>query len=118
MWGKLRKPFYINGPNCGAVTNLPDDAFLELRSDVDMQGLRPQPFGELPRGILGLTCQVLDAHELTAEAALTGDRRLLRRAMLTDPICNNIPDADACIRDFLDAQRDVLPDYWYSRRRR
>jgi alpha-galactosidase len=118
MWGDLRKPFFINGPNQGAVTNLPDDAFLELRSDIDMQGPRPQPFGEMPRGLRGLTMQVLDAHELAAEAAVTGDRALLRRAMLTDPICNNISDADACIRDLLEAQREVLPAYWYNKRRR
>jgi len=118
MWGGLNKPFYINTANGGAVTNLPHDAFLELRSDIDMKGPRPQPFGEFPRGLLALQHQVLDTHELTAEAAVTGDRAILRRAMLTDPICNNIADADACIRDFLAAERDALPDYWYKRKRR
>ncbi len=116
MWGGLNKPFYINSANRGAVTNLPDDAFLELRCDVDMRGPRPQPFGVLPRGLLGLTHQVLDTHELTAEAAVTGDRALLRRAMLTDPICNNIADADACIAELLEAERDALPAYWYEGR--
>ncbi|MBN1341226.1 MAG: glycoside hydrolase family 4 [Phycisphaerae bacterium] len=118
MWGGLGKQFYINGPNRGAVTNLPDDAFLELRCDVDMHGPRPQPFGAFERGLLALQHQVLDTHELTAEAAMTGDRTLLRRAMLTDPICNNIADADACIKDLLEAERDILPSYWYKRRRR
>ncbi len=115
MWGGLGKPFYINSPNRGAVTNLPDDAFLELRCDVDMHGPRPRPFGAFPRGLLALQHQVLDTHELTAEAAMTGDRAILRRAMLTDPICNNIPDADACIKDLLAAERDILPSYWYQR---
>lgn len=118
MWGGLGKRFYINSPNRGAVTNLPDDAFLELRCDVDMQGPRPMPFGAFPRGLLALQHQILDTHELTAEAAMTGDRALLRRAMLTDPICNNIADADACIADLLEAQRDILPAYWYGRRKR
>jgi len=113
MWGGLGKPFYINSANRGAVTNMPADAFLELRSDIDMRGPRPQPFGAMPRGLLGLQHQVLDTHELTAEAAATGDRRLLRRAMLTDPICNNIADADACIRDLLAAEREALPKYWF-----
>ncbi len=117
MWGGLGKSFYINSPNRGAVTNLPGDAFLELRSDIDLRGPRPQPFGPMPRGLLGLTHQVLDAHELTAEAAVTGDRATLRRAMLTDPLCNNIADADACIEELLEAERDALPDYWYARRR-
>jgi alpha-galactosidase len=117
MWGGLGKSFFINTFNDGAVTNLPDDAFLELRSDVDMRGPRPQPVGPMPRGVLGLSQQVLDTHELTAEAAATGDRALLRRAMLTDPICNNIADADACIRDLLAAEREALPSYWYRKRR-
>ena len=99
------------------MTNLPADAFLELRCDMDMHGPRPQPFGPMPRGLLGLTHRLLDTHELTAEAAVTGDRAILRRAMLTDPICNNIADADACIEELLEAEREALPDYWYVRRR-
>ena len=114
MWGDLRKPFYINTANGNAVTNLPADAFLELRCDLDMHGPRPQPVGEMPRGLLALQHQILDTHELTAEAAVTGDIAILRRAMLTDPICNNIEDAEACIRELLEAERDVLPDYWYK----
>lgn len=113
MWGNLGKSFYINAPNQGAITNLPDDAFLELKCDVDMNGPRPHPVGIFPRGVLALQHQLLDTHELTAEAAVTGDRCLLRRAMLTDPICNNIVDADACIEELLAAERDALPDYWF-----
>lgn len=115
MWGGLGKTFYINGPNRGAVTNLPDDAFLELRSHVNLNnGVTPHAFGAFPRGILALQHQVLDTHEMTAEAAMTCDRALLRRAMLTDPICNNIPDADNCIRDLLAAEREALPKGWYK----
>ena len=113
MWGNLGKSFYINTTNRGAVSNLPDDAFLELKCDVDMRGPRPHPAGAFPRGLTALQHQLLDTHELTAEAAVTGDRSVLRRAMLTDPICNNIEDVDACIEDLLAAERDALPDYWY-----
>jgi alpha-galactosidase len=116
MWGGLGNPFYINAFNRGAITNMPDDAFVELRSDVDMHGPRPHPFGEMPRGVLAIQHQVLDTHELTAAAAATGDRALLRRAMLTDPICNNIPDADACIADLMEAERDALPAFWFAKK--
>jgi alpha-galactosidase len=115
MWGGLNQPFYINSASRGAVTNLAPDAFLELRCDLDMRGPRPQPFGEMPRGLLGLTQLVLDTHELTAEAAVKCDRAILRRAMLTDPICNNIGDAHACIADLLEAEKDVLPARWYRK---
>ena len=117
MWGNLGQPYYINTTNRGAVTNMADDAFLELRCDIDIHGPRPQPVGVMPRGLLALQQQVLDTHELTAEAAVTGNRALLRRAMLTDPICNNITDADACIADLLEAEREALPKCWYRKRR-
>ncbi|MCK5844369.1 MAG: hypothetical protein KAG97_06655 [Victivallales bacterium] len=115
MWGNLGKSFYINSPNKGAVTNLPYDAFIEIRSDIDMRGPRHQEFGEFPRGVLALQHQILDTHELTAEAAMTGDKAILKRAMLTDPLCNNIADAELCIEELLEAERDALPDYWYDK---
>lgn len=113
MWGDMGKRFYINCPNQGAIGNLADDAFLESLCDVDMQGVRPHHIGDFPRGLLGLQQQVLDTHELTVEAAVSGNRALLRRAMLSDPICNNIGDADACIEELLAAEEDALPGYWY-----
>jgi len=117
MWGGLNKQFYINSANRGAVANLAPDAFLELRCDLDMHGPRPQPFGQMPRGLLALAQEVLDTHELTAMAAVTGDRAILRRAMLTDPLCNNIADADACMNDLLKVERDILPPYWFNGRK-
>ena len=114
MVGGLGKAFYINTPNRGAVTNMADDAFLELLCDVDMAGPVPKPVGEMPRGLRGLSEQVLDTHELTAEAVVTADYGLLRRAVLTDPLTNSIADADAILQDLLAAQRDILPDHWYA----
>jgi len=109
MVGNLGKPFYVNTFNGGAVTNMADDAFLELLCDVDMQGPRPRPVGAMPRGLRGMQEIVLDTHELTAEAVATCDRALLRRAMLTDPLVNSIADADAIIRELLAIERDALP---------
>ena len=114
MWGDLKKPFYINSPNRGAVTNMPDDAFLELRCDLDMNGPRPQPFGLMPRGLLGLQMQVLDTHELTAEAAVTCDRGTLLKAMATDPIVNNLGDARNIMNELLEAEREHLPEAWFK----
>jgi alpha-galactosidase len=114
MWGGLGRPFYVNTANRGAVTNLPDDAFLELRSDVDMSGPRPQAFGEMPRGVLGLTQQVLDAHELTAEAAATFDRGLVLRALATDPIVSNLGDARRIMDELFEREREALDGRWFE----
>lgn len=114
MWGNLGKSFFINTENNGAVTNLGDDAYLELRCDLDMQGPRPQPVGPLPRGVLGMEQIVLDTHELTAQAAVECDRDILLRAMITDPIIQNIGDARAVMEELLEEERDALPEAWYK----
>ncbi len=114
MTANLGRPFYINTFNDGAVSNMADDAFLELLCDVDMDGPRPRPVGEMPRGLRGLQEGILDTHELTAEAVATCDRRLLRRALLTDPLITSLADADAILQELLEAERDVLPDCWYA----
>ena len=113
MVGNLGKPFYINTPNRGAVTNMHDDAFLELCSDISLEGIQPRPVGEMPRGIRGYQELVLDTHELTAEAIYKCDKNLLRRAILTDPIVNSIADGDAILEELLIQERDALPDGWF-----
>ncbi len=114
VWGNLRKPFYINTLNSGAVPNMADDAFLELRCDVDINGPRPQPLDPMPRGLLGLQQNVLDTHELTAEAAVSCDRHTLLRAMMTDPIIHNYEDAKNIMNELLERQSDILPTEWYE----
>ena len=114
MVGGLGKPFHINTYNRGAVTNMADDAFLEILCDVTMDGPRPRHVGEMPRGIRGMQELILDTHELTAEAIVKQDFTLLRRAMMTDPLTNSIADTDAILRELLDAEKDILPDHWYG----
>lgn len=114
MVGGLNKPFYINTFNEGAVTNMADDAFLELCCDISMDGPKPRPVGEIPRGLLGMQQQVLDTHELTVEAAVSCDRGILLRAMLTDPMMSSVADAEAIIAELLEAERDALPCGWFE----
>lgn len=114
MVGGLGKPFYVNTPNRGAVTNMSDDAFLELLCDVDMDGAHPRPVGEMPRGIRGMQEVVLDTHELTAEAVIRCDYGLLRRALMTDPLVTSIADADHILAELLAAERDAIPAGWYA----
>lgn len=112
MWGKLGKPFYVNSPNRGTVTNMPDDAFLEMLSDLSMEAVSPRPVGEAPVGLRGLWQQVLDTHELSARAAITRDRDVLMQAFACDPMTVSLADSRAMIDELLEAEKDVLPDEW------
>jgi len=114
MWAGLKKPFFINTPQRGAVPNMPDDAFLELLCDVDMNGPHPRPVGPAPVGLRGLWQQVLDAHELSIEAAVSGDREQLFRAFICDPLVSYQADAKAIIAELLEIEKDALPAYWQA----
>ncbi len=114
MVGNLGKRFFINSLNNGAVTNMNDDSFLELLSEVSMDGIKPLHVGEMPRGIRGMQELVLDTHELTAEAVVERSFTKLRRAMMTDPLVNSIHDADLIIKELLELEREIIPGYWYE----
>jgi len=108
------KRFFVNQFNQGAVPNMADDAFLELLSDVSLEGAKPLPCPPMPRGVRGLCEQVLDTHELTAEAVYQSDRSLLRRAFLTDPLTSSIGDTDVLIDELLERQRDAVSVDWFA----
>ncbi|WP_420481829.1 glycoside hydrolase family 4 [Cohnella zeiphila] len=114
MVGNLGKRFFINTLNRGAVTNMNDDSFLELLSEVSMDGIKPLHVGEMPRGIRGMQELVLDTHELTAEAVAERSFAKLRRAMMTDPLVNYIHDADLIIKELLEQEKEIIPSYWYE----
>lgn len=114
MVGNLGKKFFINTLNQGAVSNMNDDAFLELLCEVSMDGVRPIPVGEMPRGIRGMQELVLDTHELTAAAVVEQSYTQLRKAMLTDPLVNSIHDADMIIAELLEREKDIIPSIWYK----
>jgi alpha-galactosidase len=114
MVAGLKKPFFINQANKGAITNMPDDAFVEILCHPTMGGLEPLPIGDAPVGLRGLWQQVLDAHELSARAAMSGDRDLLYRAFLCDPLVSSLADSRAMIDELLEAEKDALPAYWFG----
>jgi alpha-galactosidase len=117
MWAGLDKPFFINTANQGAVPNMPKEAFLEMLCDLDMNGPVPRPVGDAPAGLRGLWQQVLDTHELSARAAATGDRDLLLRAFVCDPMVSSLADSKAMIAELLEREQDALPAFWRTKRR-
>lgn len=112
------RTYFINCPNNGciegggrAVSNLPEDAFLELECQLDANGPHPLPVGEFPLGLRGLQMLILDLHELTVEAIVKRDRQLLVRALAIDPLVNSIATAKAVIDELITAQKEVLPGW-------
>jgi alpha-galactosidase len=109
-----QETYFVNIPNRGTISNLPDDAVLELAARVGKGGCQPLPFGAFSRALLGLTMPVLQGHELAVEAAVSGSRAALLQAFLVDPLIASIEDAQNLIAELLDVERDALPEMWYQ----
>ncbi len=108
------RDFFVNTFNDGAVSNMADDAFLELWSHVSRDGINTHPIGPMPRGVRAMCETVLDTHELTAEAIVERDPAKFRRALLTDPLTSSIGDTDALIAELLEAEREALDPALYE----
>lgn len=78
--------FVINTINGGLVPNLPATAAVEVPAVVDAEGIHPVGIGELPPGLAAVLARHAMVEELTAHAALSGSRDLLRQAMTADPL--------------------------------
>lgn len=107
----LGEPFVVNVRNRGAVPNLPEDAILELSAIVDRQGAHPVAAGPLPKPLLGLQHALVLAQQLTIDAALSGRRDDLLRAILAHPLIHSVEAAERCMDELLSLQADWLPQF-------
>jgi alpha-galactosidase len=77
---------HFNVGNTGLIENLPNGCTVELPCYVDANGISPAWVGELPMACAATCRASISVQEMTVEAALTGDRELVRLAMLHDPL--------------------------------
>ena len=80
-------PYKIGGNvlNNGLITNLPDDACVEVPCLVDGGGIHPTYVGRLPVQCAAMNMTNINPQLLTIEAAVTGKREHLYQAAMLDP---------------------------------
>ena len=76
---------YVNVPNQGRISNLPDECCVEVPALVDADGIHPQSVGALPPQLAALNRTILNVVELTVKAVLEGERQHVYQAALLDP---------------------------------
>jgi 6-phospho-beta-glucosidase len=107
--------FVVNVPNRGAVSNLPEDAILELTASVDATGTHTYAVGALPEPLVGLQQSLVRSQQLAVTAALSGDRGDLLRAIVAHPLVNSVAAAEACMDELLSLQAEWLPQFAAAR---
>jgi alpha-galactosidase len=105
---------HFNVRNNGCITNLPEDAIVEVPGYVDYNGVNIPIVGDLPLGCAAVCNQSISVQRLAVEAAVHGDVQLLKQAMLMDPLTGavlNPPEIWALTDEMLLAQEKWLPQY-------
>jgi alpha-galactosidase len=82
--GTMRR-IHANVANRGLISNLPEDYAVEVPCVVDRLGVRPERVGALPLQCAALNRSFVSVGQLTVQAAITGDPRMVRQAAMVDP---------------------------------
>ena len=105
---------HFNVANRGLITNLPDGCTVEIPCYVDRNGIHPAFVGPLPPQCAA-TCRVsINVQELAVEAALTGNRELVKLAVLHDPLTGavcNTEEVWAMCDEMFEALAPWLPQF-------
>jgi alpha-galactosidase len=112
--------FQFNGnvPNTGLITNLPQDACVEVPVFVDRAGFHPVHVGPLPPQCAALDQINVMSEEMAVEAALTGDTTMLFRAVAYDPLTAavlSLAEIKDMVNEMLEQNREHLPQFKHFR---
>ncbi len=105
---------HFNVVNDGCITNLPDDAVLEVPGYVDRNGVNIPQVGDLPTGCAAVCNASISVQRLSVEAGVCGDVMLLKQAMMMDPLTGAVLNSEEISQmtdEMLLAQRKWLPQY-------
>ncbi|MHB1456800.1 MAG: alpha-galactosidase [Armatimonadota bacterium] len=105
---------HFNVVNKGCITNMPEDAIVEVPGYVDANGINIPIIGDLPLGCAAVCNASISVQRLSVEAAVHGDDLLLKQAMMMDPLAGavcNPPEIWQMTDEMLIAQEEWLPQY-------
>jgi len=96
----------------GAVPGYPEDWVMELPCLVNKAGIHPLPAKPLPEECFLLIQKVKQYELLTIQAAVTGDRDLVRQALLAHPLGPQEKDVEMVLEDLLEVNKPFLPHFF------
>ena len=109
-------PYEIGGNvlNRGLITNLPQNACVEVPCLVNKRGVLPTVIGDLPEICAAMNRTNINPQLLTIEAAVTLKKEAVYQAAMLDPHTSSelsIDDIVALCDELFEAHRDWLPTY-------
>ena len=107
-----RRELSVNIPNEGfAITNLPEDAVVEIPARVDGEGVHPMQVGALPEALAGVCNIQISIQKLLVEAYRQRSRKLLLQALAIDPVVDSVDRVERMMDHMLDLEAEYLPEF-------
>ena len=94
-----------------AISNMPEDAVVEIPAMVDAEGLHPVKVGALPEGIAALCNKQVSIHKLLVEAYKERSKKILLQAVMLEPVVDSIDRAEKMIDEMLRIEANFLPEF-------
>lgn len=102
----------INIPNDNlAVSNLPEDAIVEIPARIDAEGVHPVKVGSLPEAIAAMCRMQISIQNLLVRAYGERSKKLLLQALLIDPVIDSVTRTKKMMEELLRIQADFLPTF-------
>jgi alpha-galactosidase len=98
----------------GLISNLPENACVEVPCLVDASGILPIYVGGLPEQLAAINRTNINTQLLTIQAAMTGKKEHIYHAAMLDPHTSSelsIDDIVAMCDELIEAHGDMLPMY-------
>ena len=107
--------FNGNVLNTGLIDNLPENSCVEVPVLASKNGIQPMHIGPLPAHLATLVGTTARIEDMIAEAAVTGDRRLVLHAVQLDPLTSavcSLEEIDQMVNLLFEKNRDYLPAFF------
>ena len=109
-------PFKFNGnvKNDGFISNLPNDATVEIPIYADKEGLHPLSVGALPTHLAAMNLTNITVQGLAADAGILGDPEQAFWAVAMDPLTSavlTLKETRDMVQEMLEAQAQWLPQF-------
>jgi len=93
-----------------AISNLPQDAIVEISAQVGAEGICPIKVGPLPEVLAAICRQQISIQNLLIEAYRQRAKKHLLHALILEPVVDSIDRAEMMMEHLLKLEADYLPE--------
>lgn len=107
-----------NVANTGLITNLSNDACVEVPCLVNKGGIQPCYVGKLPPQLAAINMTNINVQQLTVEAVLTKNIDYVYQAVMMDPHTSSVLSLEEIwnmTKELIDAHEGLLPEFTSGR---